>query len=203
MRSGRSKEFRKRFERYFFMHVLKEILFFPLRLNEAGIAYMITGSTASILYGEPRLTNDIDLVVELHTEDIQKLVNTFPAHEFYCPPLEVIRLEVNRETRGHFNIIEMKTGKKADLYPLGSDSLHRWGFARRLQVNLEGMQLWVAPREYVIIRKLQFYEEGKSEKHIRDIKSMLKISGEEIDDQALQDKLEEHHLTAVWRKYIS
>ena len=182
------------------MHVLKDMLFFPLRLHDAGIDYMITGSTASIFYGEPRLTNDIDLVVELHTKDIQKLTTAFPADEFYCPPLEVIRLEVNRESRGHFNLIEMKTGKKADIYPLGRDALHRWGFARRQQVDLEGMQLSVAPLVYVIIRKLQFYEEGGSEKHIRDIKSMLRISGEEIDGETLKDKLEEHRLTEVWRE---
>jgi len=176
------------------------MLFFPLRLNEVGIAYMITGSTASILYGEPRLTNDIDLVVELRSEDIQKLVTAFPATEFYCPPLAVMQIEANRDTRGHFNIIEMKTGKKADIYPLGKDLLHRWGFARRQQVDLEGRQLSVAPLVYVIIRKLQFYEEGGSEKHIRDIKSMLKVSAEEIDEQALKEKLEEHHLTAVWQE---
>ncbi|MCP4710060.1 MAG: hypothetical protein GY869_15660 [Planctomycetes bacterium] len=160
---------------------------------------MITGSTASILFGEPRLTNDIDLVVELHTEDIQKLITAFPSNVFYCPPSDVMQIEANRDTRGHFNIIEMKTGKKADIYPLGRDALHRWGFARRRQADLEGMQLWVAPLEYVIIRKLQFYEEGGSEKHIRDIKSMLRISGEEIDGETLKGKLEEHRLTGIWR----
>ena len=185
------------------MHEAKEMMIFPVRLEAAGISYMATGSIASIFYGEPRLTYDIDLVVQLQEKDIARLSGAFGSDEFYLPPVEVIRSEAKRETRGHFNIIDFKGGVKADIYPLGSDSLNHWAFAHRRQYDYSGTILWIAPVEYVIIRKLQFYQEGKSEKHIRDIKSMLKISGDEIDHQVLQEKLTEYNLTRLWQDMIS
>ncbi len=57
---------------------------FLQRLNETGIHYMVTGSVASIVYGQPRLTHDIDFVVDLATSDLQRLSTVFPASEFYC-----------------------------------------------------------------------------------------------------------------------
>ena len=64
---------------------------------------MVTGAVAIIMYGEPRLTHDIDVVVDLHREDAEKLVQAFPSEEFYCPPIEVIKLKIDRPPRGHFN----------------------------------------------------------------------------------------------------
>jgi len=184
------------------MHESKEMMIFPIRFESAGIPYMITGSIAGTIYGEPRFTNDIDLVVRLQEEDIARLCDVFGPNEFYLPPLEVIRSEAQRDSLGHFNIIDFKGGVKADIYPLGSDALNHWAFTQRRQYDYHGTILWVAPVEYVIIRKLQFYQEGKSEKHIRDIKSMLKISADEIDQQALQEKLKENNLMPLWQDII-
>ncbi len=61
---------------------------FISRLNKLGIQYMITGSVASIIYGEPRLTHDIDLVIELNKDDAERFAEAFPIEEFYCPPPE-------------------------------------------------------------------------------------------------------------------
>ena len=66
---------------------------------------MVNGAVASIIYGEPRLTHDIDLVLELSDEDAEELVEVFPLEEFYCPPIEILRLEIKRPQRGHFNLI--------------------------------------------------------------------------------------------------
>ena len=68
------------------------------------------------IYGEPRLTHDVDLIVELNREPIARLPEVFPPTEFYCPPTEVIAEEVAREQRGHFNIIHHEKGFKADVY---------------------------------------------------------------------------------------
>jgi hypothetical protein len=62
------------------------------RLNKLDVRYMVTGAVAIVIYGEPRLTHDIDVVVDLHREDAEKLVQAFPSEEFYCPPIEVINL---------------------------------------------------------------------------------------------------------------
>jgi hypothetical protein len=51
---------------------------------------MVTGAAASIIYREPRLTNDLDLVLDLKEADVPELVRAFPLEVFYCPPEEVI-----------------------------------------------------------------------------------------------------------------
>lgn len=68
------------------MQPLDPIWLFIEKLEEAGFKYFVTGSIASIVYGEPRLTHDIDLVLRLETEDIAKLEVSFPLSDFYCPP---------------------------------------------------------------------------------------------------------------------
>lgn len=55
------------------------------KLDEIKIDYFVTGSVASIVYGEPRLTNDIDIVISLDEHDAGKISNAFLAKEFYCP----------------------------------------------------------------------------------------------------------------------
>ena len=146
-------------------------LLFVRPLNRVQIPYMIGGSVASIFYGEPRLTHDVDFVLFLSVRDIPRLVNIFPETEFYVPPSEIIEEEVLRE-RGHFNVIHDATGFKADFYPAGRDELNSWGFQFRRQTELDGEAVVLAPPEYVIVRKLQYFKEGGSEKHLRDIRSM-------------------------------
>ena len=99
-------------------------LVFLERLNKCNLPYMVTGSIASIIYGEPRMTHDIDLVLELHAKDVQNFINLFPLDQFYCPPSEIVKTEIARETMGHFNVIHHATGFKADMYPVGKDELH-------------------------------------------------------------------------------
>ena len=96
-------------------------------LEALGVPYMVTGSVASTLYGEPRLTLDVDLVVEIAPERVAEVLSAFPEGEFYRPPLEVARIECRRESRGHFNLIHHETGMKADVYVAGQDELHRFG----------------------------------------------------------------------------
>jgi hypothetical protein len=105
-------------------------LMFTQRLNTLGVAYMVSGSVAVIIYGEPRLTHDVDLVVVLDRGHTARLPKVFPPAEFYCPPTEVIAVELEREQRGHFNIIHHETGFKADVYLSGRDPLHTWRLAR-------------------------------------------------------------------------
>src|SRR5438874_1464833 len=165
-------------------------LLFVRPFNRAGIRYVVTGSVAAIFYGEPRLTHDVDFVVFLNRVDIQKLAELFPSPDFYLPPAETMATEAQREQRGHFNIIHIATGFKADLYPMGLDDANAWAFSGRRQVELAGETISLAPPEYVIVRKLEYYREGGSEKHLRDIRSMLAISGEQLDRQALKDWVE-------------
>jgi hypothetical protein len=174
-------------------------LLFVRPLNRANIRYMVTGSVAAIFYGEPRLTHDVDLVAFLNQADIRGLAGSFPTADFYLPPPEVITAEAQREERGHFNIIHIATGFKADVYPTGQDDLSAWAFRLRRQVQFEGETVVLAPPEYVIVRKLEYYREGGSEKHLRDIRSMLTISGQQLDRAALSEWIQRRAVQAQWQ----
>jgi hypothetical protein len=175
-------------------------LLFVRPLNRAGIRYVVSGSVAAIFYGEPRLTHDVDVVVFLNSNDIQKLIEVFPKAEFYLPPLETMLAETSREHSGHFNLIHLDTGFKADLYPTGRDELNAWAFRGKRTIKYEGEDIVLAPPEYVIVRKLEYFRESHAEKHLRDILAMLAVSSEQLDQVALGEWVHRRGLQAEWRQ---
>lgn len=176
------------------------ILLFTQPLERLGLPYMVTGSVAGILYGEPRLTHDVDIVVEIPRHLARAVSAAFPESEFYCPPEEVIAVEAARPRRGHFNLIHHGSGFKADLYLVGEDPLHRWALQRVHRLPLGGAEIVAAPPEYVILRKLEYYREGGSDKHVRDIRSILALQGASLDRVALERWAESAGLTALWKR---
>jgi hypothetical protein len=167
---------------------------FISRFNKMNINYMVTGSVASMIYGEPRFTHDIDLIIEIDIKDIKKIFETFPENEFYCPPEEVIVIELKRPSRGHFNLIHHETGFKADVYPVGDEEFIEWALKNSREIKVETENIKIAPIEYVIIKKLEYFKEGLSNKHIEDISGMLKVSFEKIDKNLLNRFLKEKSL---------
>jgi hypothetical protein len=165
------------------------------------IRYAVTGAVASVIYGEPRLTNDIDLILDLLPNHVDDFATAFQLETFYCPPPEVIHAEICRANRGHFNIIHHETGFKADIYASGSSELHQWVLSNRKPIALSGETIWVAPVEYVILRKLEYYREGGSEKHIRDISGILEVSHAQINLTWLEDKITSMGLIKEWKKF--
>jgi hypothetical protein len=156
-----------------------------------------------MVYGEPRLTNDIDIILHVDVRTAGAVVRAFPLDRFYCPPEEVIAVEARRRRRGHFNLIHHETGHKADIYLSGDDPLHVWGFARRRRIDMPaGKALWVAPPEYVILRKLEYFKEGGSEKHVGDIRGMLDTSGDALDRPALEEWTRRLGVTDEWSAII-
>ena len=176
-------------------------LIFTRTLSRLGIPHMISGSVAAIFYGEPRLTNDVDIIVLLKDADLPRLAAAFPLDEFYCPPEDVMKVEIARAQRGHFNIIHHETGFKADIYPC-SDSLHRWGLAQSRTLDFDGEPVTLAPPEYVIIRKLQFFREGGSQKHLRDIHRMLAALRPDWEDVTLMALIDRYGLQSQWRQAV-
>ncbi|MDP2957768.1 MAG: nucleotidyl transferase AbiEii/AbiGii toxin family protein [Longimicrobiales bacterium] len=167
-------------------------------LERTKIPYMITGGVASVIYGDPRFTRDIDIVLALRRPDVPRLAAEFQGGDFYVPPTEVLETEAARPQGGHFNIIHRDTALRADVYLVGDDPLHAWAFGRRRRMRFEAIEIWVAPLEYVIVRKLQYFEASKSDRHLRDIAMMLRISGEILDAEALQGWLAELHLNEAF-----
>jgi len=180
------------------MPELDLIELFVAPLEAAGARYLITGSIASTFYGEPRATHDIDLLVALSDGQLETLSRAFPAEAFYLPPLEVIRVEMARTERGHFNVIHHESGLKADFFLAGVDELHDWAFEHVRTYESGSLSVRLAPPEYVILRKLEFYREGGSQKHLRDIRAMLQLSRELIDEQVLAKWVRRRGLSDVW-----
>ena len=174
-----------------------ELGLFVARLESTGAPYMVTGATAAILYGQPRVTNDLDVVVSLNDATRAALLRAFPETEFYVPPESVIRAEQARSQRGHFNLIHHESGYKADIYLAGDDPLHAWALPRRRRISWsDDATMAIAPPEYVVVRKLEFYREGRSAKHPADIRSIVEITG--VDEVAMKPWLERLGLGELW-----
>jgi hypothetical protein len=170
---------------------------FAPRFNALGAPWAATGAIASIIYGEIRTTQDIDIIILFDAATVAGLERAFPEDEFYRPPRDVVEIERARERRGHFNIIHFESGYKADVYLSADDPLHGWALRNRRSVDIGEAQLWLAPPEYVIVQKLEFSREGGSEKHLRDIRGMLAAT--EVDRAFLEKEIATRGLNESWR----
>jgi hypothetical protein len=115
-------------------------------------------------------------------------------------PPEVIEQERRRDRFGQFNVIHHETALRADVYVAGGDPLHAWAFERRHAESLSHRAIWFAPVEYVIVRKLEYYAQSGSDRHLRDIAGIIRVSGENIDTAALQRLLDERGLNPAWER---
>jgi hypothetical protein len=148
-------------------------------LDSLGIAYMIVGSHASIYYGEPRFTQDVDIVVELTAVVLPALLERFPPSDFYVSD-DAARAALAE--RGQFNIVHGASGVKIDLF-IGKDTEYdRLRFERRHRLPLvPGREAYFARPEDVILYKLLYFRQGGSDRHLRDIAGMLAVSGADLD----------------------
>lgn len=169
-------------------------------LDRLQIRYLVSGSVAAMLYGEPRVTHDIDFIVFLRASDIARLSEAYPIPEFYVPPAEVIAAEVARSKKGQFNVIHMASGLKGDFFTANRDELHAWAFRNVRQYKIGETIIRLAPPEYVIVRKLEYFREGGSEKHLRDIRAMLNVSGDQINHADLNEWIQRQGVEAEWKK---
>jgi hypothetical protein len=161
-----------------------------------GIKYLVTGSQATIVYGEPRFTNDIDVVASLTRANIDAFVQSFPADEFYLSATAA-REAIDRN--GTFNVLHPASGLKIDVIIPGRSpyEVGRFERARSIQVAPDFTAKFASPED-VIIKKLEFYKIGGSDKHLRDIAGVLKISGDDVN-RAFIEKLAAHFgLSEVW-----
>lgn len=156
-----------------------------------------------MLYSEPRLTLDVDLAVALDDEELAAMAGWFPAPDFYVPPLEVLAVENKRECRAHFKVIHVPTGLKADFHPSQRDAFFEWAWREKKEVPLAGGPAFYAPPEYVIVWKVAYFREGGGEKHVRDIRRMLELSGEDIRHDVLETELARRGLLETYRGFAS
>ncbi len=165
-----------------------------------GLGYFVTGGVATILYGEPRFTRDIDLVLAIRPADRDRFLSLWPDSEYYAPPAEVFEAESARPRHGHFNVVHVESSLVADCYIAGDDPLHAWAFTRLVYFDIEGLHVPVAPVEYVIVRKLSYFAQSGSTRHLEDIERMLGVQSDAVDHGALQHWIVAMGLDACWRR---
>lgn len=165
-----------------------------------GISYLVTGAMASIAWGEPRLTADIDIVAYIKMEQIPGLAAYFPGSEFYFDEA-VAREAVER--KGQFNIIHAGSGLKVDIYIEQDTPFDRSRFSRGRKVRLgRDCEANFASPEDVIIKKMEYYRQGASEKHLRDIAGILAVGRQEIDGAYITRWAARLGLVDIWNAVV-
>ena len=166
-------------------------------LESLEIPYMITGSVGAMLYGEPRLTNDMDVVVMLAPRHIQPFIEAFDDPSFYVPPPETI-LDAIRQ-RGQFNLIHVDSGSKVDLILRKQTDFALAEFERRRPVVFtERIESQSATAEDIIVAKLLHFREGGSQKHLDDIAGMLRTMGTDLDQGYVDNWIARLDLAHEW-----
>lgn len=146
------------------------------RLEDAGINYMLTGSMALSIYSQPRMTRDVDLVVELRSADAMRISQLFQG-EFECDADE-IREAIASERM--FNLIHVERVVKIDFVIRKSSPYRREEFNRRQRRELDGFEVWVVSPEDLLLSKLAWAKDTESEQQLRDVRGLV-AAGKELD----------------------
>jgi len=139
------------------------------RLQGAGIPYMLTGSLAMSYYAEPRMTRDIDLVVELGRRDVERVVSLF-APDYYLSAEAVSEAIRNASM---FNLVHVESVVKVDLVIRKDSAYRKHEFTRRREIEVDGFKTWVASREDLILSKLHWAKDSRSEMQLQDVRNLL------------------------------
>jgi hypothetical protein len=148
------------------LEILKQV---TRRLERAGISYMVTGSIAANFYTVPRMTRDIDIVVELSERNLGQFIPLFES-DYYLDP-ETVRGAV--ENKGMFNLIHDEYVIKIDFVVRKETPYRRREFSRRKKVTVEGQNVYVVAPEDLILSKLAWAKESRSEVQLTDVRNLL------------------------------
>jgi len=164
------------------------------------IPYALVGSFASGAFGEPRLTHDIDIVVDLDVRKVDLLCARFPEPDFY---VSLAAAQQAARQRSQFNVIHPTSGNKIDFMLARNDLWGRTQLERRLQLPLfPDQEGYVAAPEDVILGKMIYYREGASEKHLRDITGILQVAGSEVDRAYIERFAAKLDVVDIWQAIL-
>jgi len=165
-------------------------------LEQLDITYFVVGSLASMAYGEPRSTLDIDIVIDPTEAQLKSLLEGYPDNDFYVSH-EAARTALKQ--RSQFNVIRPDSGNKIDFMIARGDAWSKEQIAGRRRLKLLPDREGFAARvEDVILGKLAYFKEGGSEKHLRDIGGILKMSAGRIDQSYIDRWIHDLDLRNEW-----
>jgi hypothetical protein len=157
-------------------------------LEEKEIEYMLSGSLAMNIYTVPRMTRDIDIVINMKLSDINKFIKIFE-EGFYIYEEGIEEEVINRRM---FNVIDNGSGFKIDFIVRKNTDFHRNEFNRRQQKRAFGFKPWVVSIEDLIISKLNWIQDLKSDTQISDIENLLSVP--DIDKEYIEKWCEKLNL---------
>lgn len=156
------------------------------KLERLGIAYMLTDSMALAHYAMPRTTADIDIMIEISMDDVDKFIGEFEP-DYYIPH-DRIRDAISRNRM--FNILNQKTIIKVDCVVRKNEEFQKEAFSRRKRINYAGyFDVWIIGKEDLILSKLNWAKNTKSEMQMRDVASILRNGYDENYVQTWAEKL--------------
>jgi len=139
-----------------------------VRFERGRIAYMLTGSMAMNYYAQPRMTRDIDLVVALTPRDADTIVGLF--YPDYYVSAEAVSSSIAHQSL--FNLIHQQSVIKVDCIIRKSSPYRRAEFERRQRITIEDFTTWITSKEDLIISKLHWAKDSRSELQLRDVKNL-------------------------------
>jgi hypothetical protein len=166
------------------------------RLDAAGLPYMLTGSICLAFYATPRMTRDIDIVIALRAAQTQRLADALG--QSYSVDIEMVRSEAGRS--GMFNVFHDATAIKVDFIVRKSEPYRLAEFDRRQQVHVDGRPLWIVSREDLILSKLAWARESKSDYQLRDVRALM---GGPLDLAYINSWIRELELLGIWQIALS
>jgi hypothetical protein len=140
-----------------------------VRLERAGVFYMLTGSIVLSYYAQPRMTRDIDIVVEFSGRDAKSVAALF-APDYYVAEEDVGRAI---STRGMFNVLHLDKVVKLDFIVRKDTPYRLHEFGRRQRARMPGFEAWIVSREDLILSKLAWAKDSGSEMQLRDVQALL------------------------------
>lgn len=167
-------------------------------LEAIGVPYMVTGSLASSLQGQPRSTHDIDLVVAVTRAAASALAAAFPAPDYYLDA-EAIASAIAEGSM--FNLIDIQEGDRVDFWVLTGDPFDQTRFSRRRTEAFHGMRLHVSSPEDTILMKLKWAAlSGGSEKQFNDALHVYEIQYGSLDLEYLESWAVSLDVEALWQR---
>jgi hypothetical protein len=155
------------------------------RLDALGVPWVIGGSIASSVHGEPRSTQDVDMVVALRAGDVTPFAKAM-SRDYYVDA-GAMRLAV---TAGEsFNAVHFTSAIKVGFFVAGDDPFEAERLRRRQRIEMpNGAVLYVDTAEHTVLRKLEWYRRGGevSERQWRDVQAIARIQGDRLDLEYLR-----------------
>ena len=168
------------------------------RLDENNIAYMITGSIAASYYATPRMTRDIDIVIELDSPKIDQIFQAFK-NDFY---IERDAVSEAVEKQKLFNIIHNEKVVKVDFIVKKQTEYRQLEFDRRRLVTVKEFAVSIVSPEDLVISKLIWAKESRSEMQFKDVQNILE-DVEDIDKKYLSEWISRLDLEGIYREVKS